>query len=271
MQTSSYHIAKSTTNHSTVIPARDPETLRLVGSYFLIFSNPAAAKAYQENVSHIHRIARTYTPRSLQSPIPPPPGMLIDGEDVHSLIQSYTLIPPGHNLRLTMVMRPLTPLVRQIVEHGGYNLIASRPNRSEHEVLLSFDGEKQPTPYHIQTALGADGTARGRSWAFAGGWPPKITELDMPGPWRGDSEDSGGIDDRDLVEDNYNAGSEHGSEGKGRYDGKRRKGVPKWIIAMESDAEAKRFARSWHRRPFPTRDPAEYDGQPPMMHAELLW
>src|SRR5438045_611006 len=77
----------------TVIPGRDPETLEPRGHYFVLFSTDAAARAYRDRVIRLHRISKTWTPTSITSPLPPPPGYLKDGEDIHALMQAFTIIP----------------------------------------------------------------------------------------------------------------------------------------------------------------------------------
>ncbi|KAL8678523.1 MAG: hypothetical protein Q9186_005131 [Xanthomendoza sp. 1 TL-2023] len=90
----------------TVIPGRDTTTFQQTNSYFLLFPNPAYARTYQNYVTKLHRMAQTHTPTSLQSPLPPPSGTILEGEDLHTLLQEYSLCASSQRISILSMFAP---------------------------------------------------------------------------------------------------------------------------------------------------------------------
>lgn len=93
----------------TVIPVRDPTTLRATGTYHLVFPHPLAATAYAETVHRLHHLWRT----SRSRPDPTSSSPLFDGLDPEQQQQvaSFTLGVPGQR---TVHLEPLESLSRTV-------------------------------------------------------------------------------------------------------------------------------------------------------------
>jgi len=232
-----------------VIPVRDPSTLQPVGHYFLLFSTPASARVYQDHLVHLHRMARTHTPRSIESPIAPPPGYMVEGEDVYQLLQEYALIPASQRLSLKLLLPPYSAMVTSLVEHGGYRQLVDGTGKAANAVLFWVEGF-QPSTFFLKEVIARDGRDRALLWEIAGEGGG-ITKLEVPVAATTDHE------------------GEAEDEGETRQT---RRVVARWVIKFKNEAEARRFVRSWHRRPFPLhRDSAVYGEPPPLANAEFLW
>ena len=235
-----------------MIPGRDARTLAPLGSYYILFSSPSSAHAYREHAIRLHRLARTHTQQSLHSPLPPPPGYIIDGEDLHALLQSYNLMPPSQKLQLKVLPTPYTPAVQQLIRHGGYSRVKLRNGTTDNTVLLHVDGPWLSTGA-IQKMIEVDGRQRrNMSWRKVGG-EGAISLLDAPVASQESGEDVDEID-RDTSQS------------------KVRQSPPRWLIEFEDEDEARSFVRAWHKRPVPT---ASVDSNPgesiPIVNAELVW
>ena len=234
-----------------MIPGRDPKTLEHAGHYYLVFPNPAFARAYQNEAIRLHRLAEAYTPTSLESTVMPPvPGVPINGEDVYALLQDYALAPPTQRQYLRMVLPPYTGPVQTLVDNLGYPAIISPENKSGRSVLLWVNGY-QPTTFGVHTMLAKDGQDRGLQW----------------GPLDG----RGSIEALDPVV--TEADGTHLPTVDGPKKAKKRF-LRRWIVAFEDENEARRFVRTWHRvpYPFPLRDESAPYGEPPaLVHVEFLW
>jgi hypothetical protein len=249
----------------TVFPRRNPWTLARdpPGHYFIVFSTTASAHAYLEHLVHVQKLARQYTPTSLASPIPPPPGYLINGEDVHALIKDFTLICPAQTLNVaTYSIGPgFTKFKAQLFERGGYPEIVGEGRAKVPQVLLTMVAGPQPTYYELGDAIGKSGRDRNRAWQLVE-HPDRIRMIEM---------------------DRYARSHLNGKDDGGDY----RERVAKlkkpdygqrWILTFLDVEEAKSFVRCWHQRPLPwMRRKAEeeeysrYGKQVTMVEAELLW
>ena len=240
-------------NHNlgfTVIPARDQSTLRQASHYFLLFPNPAYARTYQSHVISLHRIARTHTPTSIESPMLPPPGMLVDGEDVYSILQNYTLSPPSQKISLRVLFPPYRPGLKRLLELRGYPQITKPVDKSCKSVLFWVEGF-QPTIRDIKDLITRDSRHRGLDWALA----------DSPNPV--EKVDSGAAREWEEAEFGATEPAET-SKFRGLY--------PRYLIQFADEDEARRFVRAWHRRPFPTPNERPTSCEPPpLVHAEFVW
>lgn len=261
-----------------VFPKRDPWTLEQTGNYYIIFSNEENAKAYKAHVSHVHELARQHTPTSLTSEIAPPPGYIINGEDVFSLVQSYTLIPPQQKLFLQLLVAPFTPLQQNLFKRGGYAQILGEGREGVAQVLIIFLEGRQPSYFDISDAIHLDGQRRGLEWKLQSS-ESAIRKVDMREAVK--KEDNGPLFE---VGDTLS-----GVEADGPLDSGRRKRTvqdrlttptygQRWILSFESVEEAKRFALQWHGRAFPWHKRASrkwkedrFGEQILMVRAEVLW
>ena len=94
-------------------------TLAQSSHYFLVFRNPADAKAYQSNVVRHYRYARAHTPTSIRSPsLPEPEAVFADLESRHTPEQEDVKVPstndsespPWTNLETQTDVEPDPPI-----------------------------------------------------------------------------------------------------------------------------------------------------------------
>jgi hypothetical protein len=264
-----------------VFPRRDPWTLEQTGNYYIIFRNEADAKAYREHVHHVHDLAKQHTPTSLTSEIAPPPGYIINGEDVSALIQSYALMPPQQKLFLQFLVPPFTPFHQNIFRRGGYAQILGEGREGIAQVMIEFLEGRQPSWFDISDAIYLDGRRRGLEWKLLPG-ESSIRKVDMKDPTKKDeisAVEEGEAGDVALGE----------QEASGAVESKKRKKTvqeraktpmygQRWILSFESVEEAKRFALVWHGRAFPWHARAlkkwqekGFGEQALMVRTEFLW
>ena len=204
----------------------------------------------------LHRLAQTYSPRSLTSPVPLPPDLTATGEGSYGPVQSYTIIPPSQELSLRLVEQPFSPVMRRIVEQSGYDqLVREDPKRPE--VLIWIDGYELST-YKLRDVMSRDARDRGMNWGIIGrtGSGSSIRTISIPTDVaRSDKSEFGG-----------NALRE-------RYGPPTCKPKKKCIVAFRSDEDAQRFVVTWHRRDITAllgSDFHIYDDKP-VVNAELIW
>jgi hypothetical protein len=250
-----------------VIPSRDPKTLKQETHYFLVFPNPAYAQTYQHHVQHLHHLARTHTPTSIESPMPPPKGMLLQGDDVHTLLQDYTLCPPSQKPSLVHLSPPLSADLRRLLRNHGYPELTQPVDKTGRAVLFWVEGFV-PALEQVQQLVTRDGRHRGMAWALLNG-KDSIQQFDSSS-----SSSKAGGDGDDDPDANEPAGTER--EGPGDRQAFRdyaRRIRIRWTIAFEDENEARRFVRRWHLRPFPEadRERVRRGAHAPAVHAEFLW
>lgn len=245
------------TDKATVIRYRDPVTLRLLGHYFIVFSSPKAAMAYKQNVERLQKLVEQHSQRDLLSPIAIPTDYEINGENAHAALQSYTLIAPKQKLELHVFeKKEASPEIREVIAQGGYHHVVSRGAKPKTEVLFHVYGINAELET-LRSSILQDGWDRGLSWTLAK-TNRGFTPLDL-GPRRADDDDD---DDKSRADESSYAGTR-----VRRKTGSHRK----WIIGFQSEVEAKRFVRIWHRRPFAVPEALWYKETAPLVHAELLW
>ncbi|MCJ1321688.1 hypothetical protein MMC15_007033 [Xylographa vitiligo] len=248
-----------------VIPSRDMSSLSPTSSYYLLFSNPAYARAYQNQVIDLHRMAQTYTPTSLDFPMPPLPGVLdTKGQDVHALLQDFTISPPSARMSLRVLIPPYHANLQRLLENEGYPQLVQPENKAGRAVLFWVDGH-QPSALSLRTMLSKDGRDRGLQWGPLRGHG-EIEVLQVHAEHNGgeigegDTADPGDRNDRSEWRDTELKPKRHGHQ--------------RWIISFEDEVEARRFVRVWHRRPypFPLQEETPSYGEPyPLVHAEYMW
>ena len=226
-----------------VIPLRDPTTLESAGRYFILFPNPAYARTYQNHVIRLHRIAKTHTPTSIESPLPLQPGVVIEGEDVYTLLQDYSLCPPSQRIQLRLLFPSYSARIKQVLDQRGYRPLLGETNKTGRSVLFSVDGQQLPTSV-IRNTIAADGRDRGLAWDIS------IDRLDTSRSAADGFEGSTSTETDEFAEL-----------------GARRHTPARWVMSFSNENEARRFIRAWHRRPFP---PARAD-DPALVQAEFIW
>jgi hypothetical protein len=201
-----------------------------------------------DRIIRLHRISKTWTPTSITSPLPPPPGYLKDGEDLYGLMQAFTLIPSAQrSVSIRMLKKPFRPGMQRMIAEGGHPLIAARQSKSEDMVLFSLD-KGHVGIYELRTALGRDGKERNLQWNLLPG-DDDIVKLDGTKADVAEAE----LDDQDSRK-------------------RKKRQPPRFIISFKDQQEARRFVRAWHKRPFPlTQERRLEDETPPIVNAELLW
>lgn len=225
-------------------------TLQQLGYYFIIFPNPAYARAYQARAVSLHRIARTHTPTSTDSPVMPPQRTLRKGEDVNDILQDYALCPPSQKVSLRVLFPPYSPDVKHLLSQRGYSQIVGLDDKTGRAVLLWVSGY-QPNSASIRNMISRDGQDRGLAWALAN-VEKSIDKVEGP------------LDSMEEPQDLRYGEDANSNRTRCLY--------PRWVISFADHNEARRFTRSWHRRSFPLRGERIAIGEPhPLVHAELIW
>ncbi|KAI9689955.1 MAG: hypothetical protein M1822_009837 [Bathelium mastoideum] len=240
-----------------IIPGRNPSTLEREESYCLVFSSPASAKAYHAEATRLHHFSHKHTPTSLASMIPPPPGFKIDGEDAHAKLQSYALYPPSLPSLIRFEYQPFGQRTLQEVVLQEADQLMRRQVKHKHEVLLRIDGP-QPTAFDVRNAISKDGVNRGLPWAVVPGPDNGVTQMKLAISLHGELH--------------YRTLNAQGEDDEGEKKNDHCRTFHKWVIAFQTDAEARRFVRAWHKMPLPTWwHGTEYEEVPSIVHAEMLW
>ena len=201
-------------------------------------------------MNHLHKLAKKYTPTSYASPMMPPPGMLIRGENVYTLLQDYTLSEASQKLFIRQLQQPYTPSIRTMIRANGYTRIISPVDKGGRSVLFWVDG-RRPTTQLIKSMLIKDGFNRSLSWGPLNG-KGSIELVESPTKFEEDAENSQSSSD----------------------DIKRKEPIfSRWLIELENENEARRFVRMWHRVPFPFPGlrSSQYEEPEYLIHAEFLW
>ena len=204
---------------------------------------------YQSYVIHLDQLAKKYTPTSYASPIMPPPGMLINGENVYTLLQDYTLCASSQRLSIRLLQPPYATSITSMLQNNGYPKIVSPIDKSGRSVLFWVNG-RRPSTLLIEEMLDKDGMNRGSKWGPRNG--KGSIELIKSSYELNEAENSHSTNDIELKDSNFS----------------------RWIVAFEDENEARRFVRTWHRLPFPfpviRRNPG-YEEPLNLIHAEFLW
>jgi hypothetical protein len=229
---------------STVIPARDPKTFEQIGHYFILFPNPAYARTYQSHVVHLHRMARTHTPTSIESPLPLQPGVVIEGEDAYALLQDYALCPPTQRMQLKLMYPSYSPAISLLFSQRGYRQLVEQDDKSGKSVLFWVDGPYLTT-HAVKNAIAIHGRERGLAWDIT------VEQLDTSVP-------AG----EELENPKYFEEADESSELTPQHTN-----IKRWILSFRDENEARGFIRSWHRRVFPQNRGEDLR----LVHAEFLW
>ena len=241
-----------------VIPARDEASLLFRNHYYLVFPTPELARAYRSRAEHLHKLAQVHMPTNIASPLLPPLGTTINGEDIGALLREYTLAPPSQPLYLHVLPPPYSLSHQRLLAAKGTVPLVHPVNRAGRSVLFWVDGFS-PTTHVVTKMLDSDGQDRGLPWypiAASGNIEPFDGTPRSPSFPQQDDPDTGGVDQEE-------ARAETG-----------RNTFRRWLISFENETEARRFVRLWHMRPFPMWQFGlkREDGEPlPVVHTEFMW
>ena len=229
-----------------VIQARDESTLEPLGYYFILFSSDSAARLYLDQTIRLHRLSKSYVGSLAASTLPPPPGLIRDGEDPNMTVKSFTLVPGHGRLSLRLINRPYKPGMIRMLSGGGTHGISSRQNKGEGLVLFSLDiGTVRIRD--LRNIIGWDGKRRNLHWILA---DDPITRIE------GSQQE---IEDYETSDEMVPKKSIF-------------RGPSKYMIAFKDRNEARRFVREWHHRPLPLqRKHSPGDEAPPIVNAQILW
>ncbi|KAI4212757.1 MAG: hypothetical protein LQ351_004650 [Letrouitia transgressa] len=240
-----------------ILKTRDPQTFQQLGHYYLLFPNPAYARTYQHHVSHVHRTAQTYTPTSLESPLPPAPGLMSEGVDLYSMLQDYALYPPSQKISLRSVFSPYAQPVKELLRQRGYRQIMEPTDKTGRAVLLWADG-LQLSARMIRAAIDKDGRDRGLEWALEHrdrGAVTQVQRIEQP-----------------SAEEAESSSSSSSSREVESQEPQRSNGPAKWIVSFQDENEARRFVRLWHMKPLPHYVDSNSSARAAApLHVELIW
>lgn len=166
-----------------VIQGRDHATLEPLGHYFILFDRHEAAVAYAEEVHRLRDLSRQYTPgashaaRHEQRRHGLPEGLPTDtGEDVATLIKSFTLVPPTQPPRLRISERLADDHISDLDRGGALvdNIVRALGGHRNLVMVHVADGGRIPVEM-LRQAIRADGVERGLPWRVVslerGIWP----------------------------------------------------------------------------------------------------
>lgn len=173
--------------------------------------------------------------------------MLVNGEDVYSLLQDFTLCPPSQELEIMVITPPLSQSLRRLVDTKGYPEITQPLDKTGRSVLFWVEGYI-PTTAQIQSLITRDGRHRGMAWALLDG-KDSIQQLDADRKRHDKAEEDEHEDANEPGNDDASE-TETEAQGKGQIRDYVRRTKIRWTIAFEDENEARRFVRRWHLRPF---------------------
>jgi hypothetical protein len=260
-----------------IIPGRDPLSLARLPFYYLLFHTPNSALAYQKNASRLSKLSALHRPSDTHSAVPLPKGFLEEGEDINAIISSFVLHPQGHALDLRTIMQPYQRALRALIEAGGYSPIV--PNVDDkgkkiHRVLLHIDGY-EPSHWDLWQILSRHAHARGLMWPFRNDSAglrklrhcinlktnAKLQAASQKNPWAANSSNPQLDLNYEDAQISSFLGLEKGEKGEQQQqqqqqeDGEAKlmnqlvmnRVYNRWIVEMEDEDAARRFAQLWHR------------------------
>lgn len=261
-----------------VIPGRNLQDLSPQNVYYLLFSSALSAFSYQGQVTRIHTLTSQHTPSSMTAPMPPPPGYMIEGLDVHAAIEAYALVPPGQKLEMRQLKPPLTPAMQLLVKHRGYPDIVNRENKMPFEARLTLEGP-QLALSAVRHEIMSDGKKRGLSWSGEDSNSIDISRWEGE-RWISPMDDNSRLtrsqmakwDEVDVSEPTMAAGHETNSNDSGISQQKRRTPGVVYIVGFRTERAAQSFVQYWHRRPIGSPKHHDIEGDiPPIANVDLLW
>jgi hypothetical protein len=213
--------------------------------YFLLFPTLRAAEWYIFLAQHVHRHVVDYTPVSLASKLPIPPAFIDDrttNEDLYTLIQSYTLLPPSRALRMEVVSEPWDRQATHIAERWKQRAFEfekpkADPLRRRRQVQLTVStAGLQLTPPALKALIDSDSRQRFVKW-----------DLDPEEPT---SYAEGRLSNQYLAKPAEDLSTLSQSSKKLPMDLVRTKAPrqDKFVVRLASELEARRFVDVWQGR-----------------------
>ncbi|KAI0175915.1 hypothetical protein GGR52DRAFT_589676 [Hypoxylon sp. FL1284] len=277
-----------------VVQARDPDTLRPQGHYFILFDGDAAAAAFRHEVDRRWRLAKA----ARRSPVRRRRHRLSrDGRKIKDAdVDGFTLVPPSQRYAVRAAGAQQDRARVGGLDVGGgaafVDRLAARAG-TPHLVLVTVDGGRL-APAALRRALDDDGAARCLPWrvvdvadAPAPGILPfgKSVRVRRPDDGAGGDQmernlrDQGG---RAVGDGEGEAAGEEGEAGGGdaaaaaaAADDAEYRLYPRFVVPFADAPEAHRFVRNWHRRRLrlranPDGDEASWD-EVRTLNASILW
>ncbi|KAH7035568.1 uncharacterized protein B0I36DRAFT_318608 [Microdochium trichocladiopsis] len=276
-----------------VIQGRDHATLEPLGHYFILFDRHEAAVAYSEEVQRLRDLARKYTPgashglKHAQRRHSLPQGLPTDtGEDVATLIKSFTLVSPSHRPRL-QISRLSRDRIGEL-DRGGplVDDISAAVGGFRHLVMVHVADGGRMSVDALQQAIRADGIERNLPWrvvslntgiipfgksvlkprddtpphrndtasqhtASTPNSPPDESEKVPDGDGEDITDHTHEDNDNDTIFINNNSPTDSNDPYPSTTttnNNNRERQYPRFLVAFADDAEARRFVRHWHRR-----------------------
>ncbi|KAK5129700.1 hypothetical protein LTR08_002944 [Meristemomyces frigidus] len=271
-----------------VVPARDLATLEHQNNYYLLFSSRLSAYTYQSQAFRIYQMAAAHTPISMTSPIPPPPGYMIDGMDSHAAIESFALVPAAQSFELRQLQPPLSPMLQSIIRHEGYACLVNRKDKMPFEVRLTLDGPQMHTSV-IRFILHASG--KERAWNWSGGdenippiakWEPRaaVSPLDHDSQRArrfkvADERTEEEQMERDLANLERKMEKDRDASDTAQAQQQRRTPQLVYIVGFHTEHAAQCFISFWHKRPMAWKGVGSgkdvEEDLPPVTNVEMLW
>lgn len=117
---------------------------------------PSLSSNVKIHVVHLHRIARTHTPTSIESPLPIQLGIVEEGEDPYALLQDYALCSPSQRLRLKVMYLSYTSGTKAVLPDRGCPQLMRGEDKTGRSLLFRIDGQHVTTAM-IRNTIAADG------------------------------------------------------------------------------------------------------------------
>jgi hypothetical protein len=265
-----------------VVPGRNTSTLERGNFYFILFNSRAAMNAYRVHVLSLHSLASRHVPSSLSSPIPPPPGYHLHGQDVDSLLQTYTLVPPSRSLQLLPLPMQVSPSVVDIIHNLGYPDIVKGPLKDPYVVMIRLEGPQMPITM-VKGILAKVERERRIPWNREFGdfsyrtWEPKPKNISpLNRVMRLDKSEKdhrkNRFEELEEIAEMEDHLEEDEPEDRPSGTRERRKERCSYLFGFDSEDAALTFVQYWHRRPLETTGMSyDSDDLAPVVNAELLW
>lgn len=279
-----------------VVPGRNTSTLERANFYFVLFSSRAAMNAYRTHVLSLHSLASRHVQSSLTSPIPPPPGHHLDGQDIDAQLQTYTLVPPSRYLHLLPLPMQVSPSIVDIIHNLGYPEIVKGPLKEPYVVMVRLEGPQLPTPIIKGVLIKAERNRRipwnrefeELSHAIREPKPKNISPLDgrsrLDKPERKihDNTKTDWFNELEEISELNNQFEDESDDGSGddaedrlsapRERRVRSRGKLSHLFGFDTEDAALTFVQYWHRRRLEATGMSyDSDDLEPVVDAELLW
>lgn len=264
-------------NATPVIPLRYPDTLNKRRSWALLFDIPANAHAYQTELLRLSRLAARVTPPNPAAAHTTPPRNF-PARDAAGFASAddYALGPAWLPPALTAYLAPFDQMLQSAItrhEELAQTQTLESGASAGFGVRVWID-EFNYTPLSrslLGELLRWDGGERGSAWQLVEG-REGIVQLEsrpqegMEGSVfrMGDTENEKENDD----DDNEGYNNDHGDDDDDEAVDMK---VNNWCLFFQSPLEAKRFVRTWHRRPLPRFESLPFADPQPLLKAECLF